>query len=115
MVFFATASVLAFVRWRDDDYIGAKWLILSAVCMGLAAGSKYNDLIAWLFLNLMIVFYYSRDTKKKLPALRYGVVFFAIALLVVSPWFIKNYIQTGNPIYDSVDLLHPIFNPPNIT
>ncbi len=103
MVFFATASVLAFVRWRDDNYIGAKWLVLSAVCMGLAAGSKYNALIAWLFLNLMMVFYYSRDTKKELPALRYGVAFFAIALLVVSPWFIKNYIQTGNPIYPLFD------------
>ncbi len=103
MVFFATASILAFVRWRDDDYVDAKWLILSAVCMGIAAGSKYNALIAWFFLNLMIVFYYSRDTKKGLPALRYGVTFFAIALLVVSPWFIKNYIQTGNPIYPLFD------------
>ena len=103
MVFFATASVLAFVRWRDYDYMGAKWLILSAVCMGLAAGSKYNALIAWLFLNLMVVFYYSRDTKNGLPALGYGVAFFAIALLVVSPWFIKNYIQTGNPIYPLFD------------
>jgi len=103
MVFFATASVLAFVRWRDDNYIDAKWLILSAVCMGLAAGSKYNALIAWLFLNLMIVFYYSRDTKKELPALGYGVTFFAIALVVVSPWFIKNDIQPGNPIYPLFD------------
>ena len=103
MVFFATASILAFVRWRDGSYKNTKWLALSAVCMGLAAGSKYNALIAWFFLNLMIVFYYSRDTKKGLPALRYGVTFFAIALLVVSPWFIKNYIQTGNPIYPLFD------------
>jgi 4-amino-4-deoxy-L-arabinose transferase-like glycosyltransferase len=103
IVFFATASALAFVRWRDDDYMDAKWLILSAVCMGLAAGSKYNALIAWLFLNLMIVFYYSRDTENGLPALEHGVAFFAIALLVVFPWFIKNYIQTGNPIYPLFD------------
>jgi hypothetical protein len=103
MVFFATASILAFVRWRDGSYKDAKWLILSAVCMGLAAGSKYNALIAWLFLNMMMVFYYSRDTKKGLPALQYGVAFFAIALVVVSPWFIKNYIQTENPIYPLFD------------
>ena len=103
MTFFTTASILAFVRWRDGSYKDTKWLVLSAVCMGLAAGSKYNALIAWLFLNLMLVFYYSRDTEKGLPALRYGLAFFAIALLVVSPWFIKNYIQTGNPIYPLFD------------
>jgi hypothetical protein len=103
MVFFATASILAFVRWRDVNYKDTKWLVLSAVCMGLAAGSKYNALIAWFFLNLMMVFYYSRDTENGLPALGYGVTFFAIALLVVSPWFIKNYIQTGNPIYPLFD------------
>ena len=103
MTFFTTASILAFARWRDGTYKDTKWLALSAVCMGLAVGSKYNALIAWLFLNLMMVFYYSRDTKKGLPALGYGVTFFAIALLVVSPWFIKNYIQTGNPIYPLFD------------
>jgi len=103
MTFFTTASVLAFVRWRDDGYRNAKWLLLSAVCIGLSAGSKYNALIAWLFLNLMIVFYYSRDTENGLGAFKSGAVFFVIALLVVSPWYIKNYILTENPIYPLFD------------
>ena len=103
MVFFATASILSFIRWRDGNYKDTKWFALSAVCMGLALGTKYNALIAWLFLNSMMVFYYSKDTKKGLPALGYGIAFFAIALLVVSPWFIKNNILTGNPIYPLFD------------
>ena len=103
MTFFTTASIFAFVRWRDESYKDTKWLLLSAVCMGLAAGSKYNAMIAWLFLNLMMIFYYSRDTENGLPALKSGAVFFAIALLVVSPWYIKNYILTGNPIYPLFD------------
>ena len=103
MTFFTTASILAFVRCRDGTYKDTKWLVLSAVCMGLAAGSKYNALIAWFFLNLMIVFYYSKDTENGLGALKSGAVFFAIALFVVSPWFIKNYILTENPIYPLFD------------
>ena len=103
MTFFTTASILAFIRWRDGNYKDTKWLVLSAVCMGLAAGSKYNAMIAWFFLNLMMIFYCSRDTKNGLPALRSGAVFFAIALFVVSPWFIKNYILTDNPIYPLFD------------
>ena len=103
MAFFITASILAFVRWRDDGYKNTKWLILSAICMGLAAGSKYNALIAWFFLNLMLVFCYSRDNGKTLPALKYGVVFFAITFLIASPWYIKNYILTANPLYPLFD------------
>jgi hypothetical protein len=103
MVFFSTASILAWIKWQDEDYKYTKWFILSAVCMGLAAGSKYNALLAWFFLNLMVVYCYSRDTKKGLRSVKYGVVFFLVTLLVVSPWFIKNYIQTGNPLFPLFD------------
>ncbi|MCK4469029.1 MAG: phospholipid carrier-dependent glycosyltransferase, partial [Desulfobacterales bacterium] len=103
MTFFTTASILAFVRWRDGTYKDTKWLVLSAVCMGLAAGSKYNAMLAWFFLNLMMVFYYSRDTGKGLTALKSGAAFFMIALLIASPWFIKNYILTANPVYPLFD------------
>ena len=64
MTFFTTASILAFVRWRDGSYKDTKWLALSAVCMGLAAGSKYNAMIAWLFLNLIIVFLLFKGYRK---------------------------------------------------
>jgi len=103
MAFFTTASILAFIRWREEGYQSTKWLILSALCMGLAAGSKYNALIAWFFLNAMIVFYHSKDTGKGLPALKSGVMFFVVTLLIVSPWYIKNYILTGNPLYPLFD------------
>jgi hypothetical protein len=67
--------------------------------MGLALGTKYNALIAWIFLSLVIVFVYSRDTKKQWRAIGNGVIFFLVSLLVFSPWLIKNIILTGNPLY----------------
>ena len=103
MGFFTTASILSFVRWRDGGYKNTKWLILSAICMGLAAGSKYNAMLAWFFVNLTMVFCYSRDTGRGLPALKFGAVFFAITLLIVLPWYIKNYILTANPVYPLFD------------
>ncbi len=108
LTFFTTASLIAFVKWRDDGYKDAKWLIISGACMGLAAGSKYNALIACVFLNLMITFHYSRDTRKELPALKYGLIFFVVTLIIASPWYIKNYLLTSNPLYPMFD---KIFNP----
>ncbi|MBW2491197.1 MAG: phospholipid carrier-dependent glycosyltransferase [Deltaproteobacteria bacterium] len=103
MTFFTTGSVLAFIRWRDSEYSEFKWFLIASLCMGIAIGSKYNALIAWFIVTLMVIFRYVRDTNKQMVALRYGLLFFVIAALVASPWYVKNYLQTGNPFY-------PLFN-----
>ncbi len=99
MTFFITGSILGFVKWRDSGYNQLRWLIVSSCCMGIALGSKYNALIAWLFLNLIVTYGYAKDKHRQLPALEYGFIFFAITALIASPWYVKNYILTGNPFY----------------
>jgi len=103
MMFFTTASVIAFIKWRDSEYKKIQWFLISCLAMGFAIGSKYNALIAWFIVNLMLMFSYVRDTKRQLGALQYGLLFFIITILVASPWYLKNYLQTGNPFY-------PLFN-----
>jgi len=90
LVFFTTASILAFIRYRDGEYKDFKWLFLSSVAMGLALGTKYNALIAWFFLSLAVVFVCSRDTGEQWKAIKCGLIFFLISLSVFSPWLIKN-------------------------
>ncbi len=99
LVFFITLSVLAYVYWRDAEYKSHGWFLVSAAAMGLALGTKYSALPAWFFLTLAIVFIYSKDTGGQGRALRYGLLFFVISLVVFSPWLIKNAILTGNPFY----------------
>jgi hypothetical protein len=107
LTFFITTSILSFIRYRDSEFKEFKWLFFSSIAMGLALGTKYNAIIAWIFLSLAIVFVYSRDTKKQWKALGNGFIFFFISLLVFSPWLIKNIILTGNPLYP---LFKGIFN-----
>lgn len=99
MTFFTTASLLAFVRWRDSEYKQLKWLLISSFCMGIAIGSKYNALIAWLIVNLLVMFAYARSTHRQLAAFKYGLIFFIITAAVALPWYLKNYLLTGNPFY----------------
>jgi 4-amino-4-deoxy-L-arabinose transferase-like glycosyltransferase len=99
LAFFTTASILAFIRYRDGEYKEFKWLFLSSLAMGLALGTKYNALITWFFLSLSIVFIYSRDTKSQWKAIGHGAIFFLISLFIFSPWLIKNIILAGNPLY----------------
>ncbi len=99
LAFFTTVSILAFIRWRTGGYENFKWLLISSIAMGLALGTKYNALIAWVFISFSVVFLYSRDTGKQWRAIRYGIIFFLVSLCVFSPWPIKNLILTGNPLY----------------
>jgi len=103
MTFFTTGSILAFIKWRDSEYKAFKWFFISSLGMGIAIGSKYNALIAWFIVNMFLVFSFARDTRKQITALRYGLLFFVLTALVASPWYLKNYLQTGNPFY-------PLFN-----
>lgn len=103
MTFFTTASILSLVKWRDSKYLKLKWLILSACSMGLALGSKYNAMLAWFIVNLLLLVMYVRDTQDQKQAIKYGLIFFVISAAVASPWYIKNYVLTGNPFY-------PLFN-----
>ncbi len=107
MIFFITASVLSFIRWRDCEYFHSRWLLISAVAMGLALGTKYSSLVPWFFITLAIIFIYSRDTGNSGKAIKYGLIYFIISLAVFSPWLVKNTILTGNPFYP---LFPGIFN-----
>ena len=103
MTFFTTGSVLAFIKWRDSEYKAFRWLLISSLAMGIAVGSKYNALIAWFIMNMFLMLSVVRDTRRQTAALQYGLLFFIVAAFVASPWYLKNYFQTGNPFY-------PLFN-----
>ena len=106
MTFFTTASILALARWRELEFRHTRWLLISAFCMGIAVGSKYNALIAWFIVNLLLMVSYVRETKQQAAAVKYGLMFFAITALVASPWYMKNYLLTGNPFYP---MFHSVF------
>jgi hypothetical protein len=103
MTFFTTASVMAFIRWRDSEYKDIKWFLFSCLGMGIALGSKYNALIAWFIVSMLLMLNIVRDTRRQTAALQYGILFFVVTALVASPWYLKNYFQTGNPFYPLFD------------
>ena len=102
LMFFSTASLLLLLRWIQDGF-PLKFLILSASFCGLALGTKYNGLITLFLLTLFVPFLYSRYTQGKKPgflkAAGHGILFLSVALLFFSPWMIRNYLWTNNPIY----------------
>ena len=124
LIFFSTAALISLLKWIENRF-KLKLLVLSAVCCGLSLGTKYNGLIVLFLLTLFIPFIYIRNSKKdfnaedltdkamhiriQLKAVGFGTIFFIIALMVFSPWMIRNYAWKANPVYPLYD---NVFNRP---
>ena len=102
VIFFSTAALLLLLNWIETGF-KKKFLILSALMCGLAMGTKYNGLVTFCLLTLFVPFLYSRYARVGKPGffrpLGYGGLFFLTALIVFSPWMIRNYNWTNNPVY----------------
>jgi len=122
LVFFSTAAILMLMRWLEGRF-QINFLLLAAICCGLALGTKYNGLIVLFLLTVFIPLAYISKSKNLLnlnkpeykagfvkmqvKAVGYGALFCAVALLVFSPWMLRNYAWKGNPVYP---LYRHVFN-----
>jgi 4-amino-4-deoxy-L-arabinose transferase-like glycosyltransferase len=111
LVFFSTAALMLIFKWMDAQY-RLRYLIAAAICCGLAIGTKYNGLLVLFLLALFVPYAYVRmnPTSKGQGgrAIFFTLAFILVALIVFSPWMIRNYVWTHNPIFPLYDAF---FNP----
>lgn len=115
LIFFSTAALMALISWINNAF-DWKYLAFSGLCAGLAAGMKYNGLVTVVVLGLLVPLVYSRNSDKNkisqlalaTKACGFAALFLCAVLITYSPWLIRNYSWTGNPIYPLHDRL---FNP----
>jgi len=110
LVCFLFAALIYLFKWVEDCF-KIKYLVISAVFCGLALGTKYNGLIGLFLLGMFVPLVYARyHAEQPLhagKAIGYSAVYVFIALIIFSPWMIRNVIWTGNPVYP---LYNSIFN-----
>jgi hypothetical protein len=92
---FAGLGIL-FAAWFVDEPEERKWAWLSAVCLGFAAGSKYTGLQTIFAVGLVVLAY---GFAKKGPKPASAFLIWLAALALASPWYVKNVVNTGNPVY----------------
>jgi len=107
--FLAVYAVLIWIAHRqacaeedaepDDRSHPSEWglLALAGVLMGFALGTKYMALGGAGVLGLVILWQSRRDGWRVI--VRNAAVYGLTALLVGSPWYLKNWLWTGNPVY----------------
>ncbi len=74
------------------------FLPLSALFAGLAMGLKYTSFVTPVTIGLLILWSAARRGRYREAVLNFAL-FSAVALIVAAPWYLKNYLFTGNPVY----------------
>jgi hypothetical protein len=115
LIFFSTAALLQLLRWAETSF-RPKHIVIAGIFTGLCLGTKPNGLLSFLFLVSAIPFLYRSGTELNLSHLNderrahslrfiflrplgWSAAFVVIAIIVYSPWMLRNYAWTGNPIY----------------
>ena len=102
LVFFSTAALIYLIKWNEAGF-SIRFLLFSAAFCGLALGTKYNGLVTFFLLTIFVPFIYLRSRpalhRHQGKATGFAAIYVLTALLVFSPWMIRNAYWTGNPIY----------------
>ncbi|MEO6191980.1 MAG: hypothetical protein ABIS20_03140 [Thermoanaerobaculia bacterium] len=96
LTLFATAALYAVRRWRGSGE--RRWLVLSALFAATAADVKYLGLffLGILGLTVLLGHFPVRGTRARWAA---ALLFGAVALAALAPWYGRIYAWTGNPVF----------------
>jgi hypothetical protein len=97
VAFFTLAAFYSFLRWSEQRMTA--WLILCGIFSGSAAACKYTALLLTPLGCLGILWFAARRKSETRQALRLLALYVASALIAGSPFYLKNWIMTGNPLY----------------
>ncbi len=97
---YAFLAVYALARWLEGrrEGAGGGWLWVAAIMCGLAMGVKMLAAAVLLFAAGALIWAIARGAIPARAVTRV-VGFAAVALAVASPWYLKSYWWTGNPVY----------------
>jgi len=118
LTLFTVLQIFALVNWWVRGVSNAEWLTMAAIMCGFAMGTKYLGIFALVILIIGIFLKLSFTDKRDVTVVLRAVLVYAfVSALIVSPWLIKNYVFTGNPVYPFLNNVFksPLMSPINPT
>lgn len=94
-MFFATATLITLDEWLKNK--ASKTAVLAGIFGGMALTTKYTA--GLILLAGMIIILNEFKMKNWQTTFKTLLIFGISAVLVFSPWLIKNTLPTGNPLY----------------
>jgi len=98
LAFFVLVMTTALLDWKESRHKGL--VALAGMLGGLAMGIKYSSLVMVLIIVLSALLFLKRkDLPRDSHMGTTAIKVLAIAAVVAFPWYLKNWMLTGNPVY----------------
>ncbi|MDX1616184.1 MAG: glycosyltransferase family 39 protein [Candidatus Promineifilaceae bacterium] len=98
--FFSLAGLHSLLAWRTGRGKQARrWLILAGLMSGLTMGLKYTSFVVPMALGTLLVYWLRHEPRRLIVRL---TILAVVTLLVAAPWYGKNLVLSGNPVYPFV-------------
>jgi 4-amino-4-deoxy-L-arabinose transferase-like glycosyltransferase len=95
MLFLTTYAMFNYLHSQN-----IRWLLVSAALAGFSLGIKHSAGIWLLLIGVMyLVETLFRRREQVTAVLTQGILYALLAAVVASPWYLKNYLWFGNPLY----------------
>lgn len=96
--FYEFLALYALLLWRQNP--NRKWLLCGGFFMGFGLGAKYLALQGFILLFGTIAFSSWQSNQGRLDRTAKDLLLWVgIVVTLASPWYLKNWIGLGNPIY----------------
>lgn len=93
---YSMGAVFTFLNWQKKRE--RTWLLFSGFFTGLAASCKYSALFL-SFLGVLGILWTHRQMEDTKAALRDLLLYILFVVIWGIPFYLKNWIMTGNPLY----------------
>ena len=97
LAFTGTAVIYSVWRWRETKNI--RWAVIGGIMAGLAMGAKYQSFFMPV-IGALLILIWERGTF--IQRIRTSAIFSAATILFAFPWYLRNWLWTGNPVYPFV-------------
>jgi hypothetical protein len=95
--FFEIMALWGFLNWFETKQ--KKWLVISAVILGLAVAAKLIAVFSLLIFLVLFIYKKFLQKEKWLVVIKNYLIFCFMTILIPLPWLIFSYLNTGNPLY----------------
>jgi hypothetical protein len=105
LTFYSLAALYALLAWlypKGESSQPSGWLVLAGVFGGACLSIKYTGGVTLLILGAVLLWSLIRRHLTLRHALLGGLVVGGLSLAVAAPWYLKNAIVAGNPVYPLV-------------
>jgi 4-amino-4-deoxy-L-arabinose transferase-like glycosyltransferase len=97
VAYFTLFAVISWLRWIEREE--RPWLVMAALGTGLTMGTKLTGLFTLALLTIA-VFYAGWRKRRPVRVITLNVALVSGAALALAlPWYLKSYLQTGNPVF----------------